>query len=104
MLDLSRIKSIIAMIKGVAKTDDVYVFGSYASGKATENSDLDIAVITDDTSIEEETSLTIRTRMIDMGYVPLDIVFLDRQKFRQRSRFAGNLYYEVATKGKKISD
>ena len=104
MINQSKILSILALIRKITKTEDVYLFGSYANGRPNENSDLDIAVIKDDTSNEEEESFEIRKKMLETGYVPLDLVFLDRKQFQKRKKNIGSLYYEIEKNGKKLSD
>jgi len=103
MIEQKQLLSIISLIKNITKTDEIYVFGSYANGSQKENSDLDIAVIKDDISHENEESFAIRKKLLETDYVPLDLFFLDRKKFSERKDFYGNLYNEVAKKGKKFN-
>ena len=102
MVSLEKIISIISLIKQIAKTDEVYLFGSYANNTANDNSDIDIAIVKDDISNELEESFAIRKIMLEKEYLPMDIVFLDRKKFNARKKYFGNLYYEIANKGKKF--
>lgn len=103
MLNQVKISSILALIKKITKTEDVYVFGSFANGNQNEHSDLDVAVIKDDISNEEAETFEIRKKMIETGYVPLDLVFLDRTQFQKRKHKLGSLYYEIEKKGIKLS-
>ena len=92
----------IANLKGQLQIDKVILFGSYAEGKAVENSDVDLAIIspdvTDDNLIEY---LQLATRAIprhvDIDLEPL--VFSDQQ-YNEASdiEFLG----EIKKKGKLI--
>lgn len=99
MITKEKIISIIKIIKEITQTDDVYLFGSYASGKADENSDLDIAIIKDDISSQRQDDFAIRKRLILDGYVPMDLIFLNRKEYENRKKYFGNVYHEVFKKG-----
>ncbi len=101
MITKEKIVSIIKIIKEITQTDDVYLFGSYASGKANENSDLDIAIIKDDISNKREENIAIRRKFFE-DYFPMDIIFLNRNQFEQRKENFGNIYHEVFKTGLKL--
>jgi hypothetical protein len=53
----------------------VYLFGSSASGRANAESDLDLAVLADDTSLRGR-KLDILTELAGKGFCNVDLVFL----------------------------
>ena len=54
----------------------VYLFGSAASGKIHQESDLDLAIITNDPSLSEK-KLDILTDLAHVGFSDVDLVFPD---------------------------
>ena len=99
----------IANLKGQLQIDKVILFGSYAEGKAVEDSDIDLAIIspdvTDDNLIE---CLQLVTRAIprhfDIALEPL--VFSDQQyntasdiEFLGEIKKNGKLIYQKKPKG-----
>ena len=54
----------------------VYLFGSAASGKMHQESDLDLAIITNDPSLSEK-KLDILTDLARVGFSDVDLVFPD---------------------------
>ena len=76
-VDIDILKSVEEYIKEISKhynIQEVYLFGSYAKGTNHEDSDIDIAIITDDLKhgdrIDEEIYLTKLRRNIDYRIEP----------------------------------
>lgn len=73
----------------------VYLFGSIASGMATAESDLDIAVITDDCVDRHSIPRPLK------GKFPVDFVVLKRFDFEARKGIGG-ICFEIAATGVEI--
>jgi predicted nucleotidyltransferase len=55
----------------------VYLFGSAASGKIHQESDIDLAIISDDDELREQ-KLAILTDLARQGFCSVDLVFLSK--------------------------
>ena len=80
--------------------EQIYLFGSYANGKATTGSDLDMYVIMkDDASLPEiKAEQKIALATIGRKTMPADILVSKKSRFERRLT-APTLEREVATKG-----
>lgn len=85
--ELEKLRKISDAIKQSIETERIYLFGSYAYGVPTKDSDFDICVIIPDNGIRPTDAIkTIRRVLYPIQDIPLDIVvyrnsdFLERQK------------------------
>ncbi len=101
MVNSSRLQEIICLIREITKSDEMYLFGSYANGTQEKNSDIDIAIIKDNIENKLDESYQIRKRLFS-DYHPIDLVFLKKSDFEKRKTDFGTIYYEIANKGMKI--
>ena len=70
-LDLDRLQSAFMKYSAIKA---VYLFGSAASGKMHHESDIDLAVFSDDTSCRKQ-KLSILTDLARVGFCNVDLVF-----------------------------
>lgn len=75
-LDLSEVRSLTEVFQCYPSVRAVYVFGSVASGKAGNESDLDLAIIPAEPSVRE-TKLDILEALASLGYCDVDLVFIN---------------------------
>ena len=81
---------------------EIYVFGSYAWGKPTEDSDLDLCVVVED-SIESRYKRPISGYDVLFGLkIPKDIVVYTKEEFEKYSGDISNFTYKIRKAGKKI--
>lgn len=81
---------------------EIYLFGSYAWGTPTEESDLDLLLVVDSTDED-------RHKMIVRGYhilanirCPKDIVIHTKDEFDQWSQEVPRLTYKIKNKGQRV--
>jgi len=96
-----RIKEIIEKIKDSTQPDKVYLFGSYASGTAKENSDLDICIIKNNFKDKNEELIKAKKAVFDFG-IPMDILLFKEDSFAKRQNLWGSVQYEIFNKGIKM--
>ncbi len=78
----------------------IYLFGSYAWGRPTEDSDLDLLIIIEKYSKDNyHTVVEGHRALIDLD-VAKDIVVLDKDEFDEYSTDKRELFYEIKQKGK----
>ena len=98
------IKRIVESITGAVPTDSIYIFGSYARGEETPDSDVDIYVLTD----KDGNDRMDYEAMADVGMAllwmrrPKDVFCLSKNEFARRSRRRTGLERMVVREGVKI--
>lgn len=80
----------------------IYMFGSYAWGKPTEDSDLDLLIVID-TSNEKSYSRTRAGQRALFGLnIPKDIIVYTRDEFERISNDVTSLGYKIKKDGKVL--
>ncbi len=89
---------IIASLKTI-KAQKIILFGSYAYGQPTKNSDIDLLVVADtDKSFHERIQ---QARPLLPKGKPIDLIILTPTEY-QKSRLANPLISEIESKGRVI--
>lgn len=80
--------------------EKVYLFGSFAEGRANEESDYDFYIVVRD-SEKDMLRLTARAykAIRDKQYRPVDIIINTSKTFEERKKRASSVESEVAKKG-----
>ena len=81
----------------------VIVFGSYARGDATEESDLDLVVVQPEVDDKAGEYLRLKAAVGRIG-VGVDLVLFARPEFERRSLVPGTLPYWAKKEGKVLCD
>lgn len=95
-------KEILARILSVSSPIQIIIFGSIAERTATENSDLDIAVLFSDAENLKKTKKIILNSNLFMDY-SVDLLFYSIDTFEKKSRIGG-ICSEIKNKGKVLYD
>lgn len=81
----------------------IYLFGSYAWGTPTEESDLDLLIVVDKS---EEKSFIRPIKGYDalrgLEYIPKDLIIQTKDEFKQRSSEKTTLEYKIQKSGELI--
>ena len=97
-----KVQMAIQRIVEVASARKVIVFGSFAKGATTTNSDFDVLVITEhDVSSARKESVRIR-RLLRGISMPMDIIVLPEAKWIQVRDCPGTIYKEILRTGKVV--
>ena len=95
------IKEITRRLITAAKPRKLILFGSFARGDFGPDSDLDILVI--ETSVTSKHAEMIRLRKALRGIlVPIDVLVISEDDFKERSAHPSNVYYWAAREGKVL--
>lgn len=81
----------------------VILFGSYARGDATEDSDLDLLVIEKEIPDPSEEYVRLRTALGSLG-VGVDLLLLTEAEFEKRREWCSTPAYWAAREGKVLHD
>ena len=97
------LKQVIISVKKTMPVTAIYIFGSYATGKFNENSDVDIYILTSDkTKRSIKTKLEIVNAIGDENYISTDFVIGFEDDFERRNKIKNTIEYEVKKKGVTI--
>lgn len=98
--DLSN--SIVDRILRVSQPDQIYLFGSFATGQVTESSDIDVAVIyCDKEALKAQKKLILHSKLfLDHS---IDFLFFSNLEFLEKSR-VGGVCNEILNNGCLIYD
>ncbi len=97
------LKKTAACIRQDAAGARIIVFGSYASGNFSKDSDIDLCVIIDASASQ----LRVFSRMIlnkihPILNLPIDLLVYDRETFRQRAEIPVTLEAEIVETGREL--
>ncbi|MBI4824884.1 MAG: nucleotidyltransferase domain-containing protein [Nitrospirae bacterium] len=81
--------------------DKIILFGSYAYGKPTKDSDIDLMVVMDTDMQPYERAVPIRKALRDLG-MPKDIIVRTPNEFESFKDIIGTMIYTAAHKGRVI--
>jgi predicted nucleotidyltransferase len=100
---MDRIKAISKRLKKEYKAERVILFGSYAKGKATEESDMDILIIAPTTERFFERMATVKRLIRDLrnGLAVAPIV-LTKQEVEERVKIGDQFVKEILEKGMEL--
>ena len=101
MYSQKEIRELVKKIQEVSGPDKVYLFGSYASGRARENSDVDICIIKNDFAAKSEELLKVKKMILNVDK-PVDILLFKEADFTKRQNIWGSVQYEVFHNGIKM--
>jgi len=100
------INNIVNAIVSTGLAHDVLVFGSYARGEQTDDSDIDFCILTDD-NLPEGTSLMQLTadlygKIRNIEKPPIDLLVYRRSDFISRSSCPVTFEHTILQEGKKL--
>ncbi len=103
-IDLSPIKSLIALILERCKPVSVWLFGSRARGQAREDSDWDLLVVLPDETSEEDMFDNLPPRQLRrLTKVNADVIYCNDTEFAEATSVPNTLAYEIARSGVVIA-
>lgn len=101
MITENKIREIKEKIVQAVSPDKIILFGSYARGEATEESDLDFVVIWDSDLNQHKKNLFL-SRLFPKRDFSLDIFAFTKQEAERFKDIAGTILYEAFHHGKVI--
>lgn len=103
MFTQTEINSLTNRITSQFSPSKIFLFGSYAFGTPTSDSDLDLCIVTD---LEGRRKLDIirdiRREISAMLHGSLDILIYGNDEFAQRSSLQNTLEHKIAKEGKLL--
>jgi predicted nucleotidyltransferase len=103
MIDRSTVeKAIQTILDAVPAGTRVILFGSYAQGRPTEDSDLDLLVVEPVVNRRREEMVRLRQLLRPLG-IPVDILVVSRAVFDAWKDLPNNVIHEAAREGKVLT-
>lgn len=101
MVTEEKVDKAVDEIKKAINPDEIYLFGSYVSGQAKENSDLDICVIKAEVKDKHQLLLKAKKGLFNIG-MPIDLLLFSKENFIRRQNVWGSVQYEIFHNGRKV--
>jgi len=101
MVDETTIRQAVALLRDAANPKKIVLFGSYATGNATDESDVDLLVIEDGAPDVMAEMVRLR-RVLSPLRMPADVVVVSETYYDYWSGTPGNLMFEAASDGKVL--
>jgi predicted nucleotidyltransferase len=102
MLEKETLKNIINKLVKIYSPIGIYIFGSYAWGEPTENSDIDLLIIVKDSDEKPHRRAVKGFISLKDLNIPKDLIVSTKKEFEQYSSDKTSLFYMIKEKGKKI--
>lgn len=95
MITQTTIREAVQLLKRAANPVKIILFGSYATGKADEDSDLDFLVVEKELKARRMEMVRLR-RILRPLRIPVDIIVVSEQVFNDWADTPGTVIYEAA--------
>lgn len=99
MINQNVIRAAVDRLVNVAKPAKVILFGSYATGKATEDSDLDLMVIGPGAGVSKQNKVRLRDAVGDVG-TGVDVLVFSEKEASTRGQVPGTIIYWALKEGR----
>ena len=98
-----KIKSSANLIRDKFSTKKIILFGSYAHGIPTVDSDIDLCIITDETNIRKiDITRDIRRELISQLSYPLDILVYYEKEFNEKAAIKNSFENTIINQGVEL--
>ena len=87
------------VLQAAAPGATVILFGSYARGDFTEESDVDFLVVEQNPPVYREEAVRLRAALRPLR-IPVDVLVTDEDTFATRADTPGTVYYDVRHAGR----
>ena len=101
MISEATIREAVQLLKRAANPVKIILFGSYATGKADENSDLDFLVVEKELKARRMEMVRLR-RILSPLRIPIDIIVVSERVFNDWADTPGTVIYEAALEGRVL--
>ena len=101
ILEQSTIREAIKLLHEAAPDAKIILFGSYATGQQTSDSDIDFLVIEPQLNSQVQEMVRLR-RILSPLRIPVDVIVASKEDFDYWCDTPGNIFYDAANNGKVL--
>jgi predicted nucleotidyltransferase len=101
MVDMATIQKAVELLREAAQPSRIILFGSYATGEADDDSDVDLLVV-EDGSPNVAAEMVRLVRVLSSLRIPADLIVVSQAHYEYWRQTPGNLMFEVAQDGKVL--
>ena len=101
MISQDQINQVVKTIVAGYSPQEIILFGSYASGSPSKDSDIDLLVIKDDHLPKIERNRAVRCLLKDSS-LPVDVIVKTRQEFDMLKDVIGTVVYSANKYGRVL--
>jgi predicted nucleotidyltransferase len=96
----TELDNIVRALAATGTVSKIYLFGSYACGEETPDSDIDLCVLTPE-KVEDnyEVAGNFRTKLRGIKTMPLDLLAYNHDEFYARAGSPASFQHEIAENG-----
>jgi len=98
MVPSSKIRQAVALLRAAAHPKKIILFGSYARGDATEDSDLDLLVVEEEVP-DVPAEMVRLMRVLGPLLIPAEVIVVRARDFEEWSTWPGSVYRSAAEEG-----
>ncbi|MEW6040042.1 MAG: nucleotidyltransferase domain-containing protein [Elusimicrobiota bacterium] len=98
----SKIENIVSKIVENYRPDKIILFGSYAYGNPTEESDIDLFIIKDDNRRRIERFREVMHLLMDIKGMAIEPIIFTNEELQKRIKLEDDFILEIITKGKVL--
>jgi len=95
----TELDNIVRVLADTGTVSKVFLFGSYARGEETPDSDIDICVLTPIKGNPFDLMRDYREIVLDVKTMPLDLLAFNQDEFESYINYHGSFQGEIANKG-----
>jgi uncharacterized protein len=96
------LQAILDTVKSRVRLERLFLFGSYAYGQPTPDSDLDLCIVGETDQSRIEALRDIRTALFAKAEHPLDFVFFTPDEFKTRAQVTNSFEWQIKHKGQVL--
>lgn len=101
MIEAERISEAVELLRRAANPRKIILFGSYATGGADDDSDIDLLIVED--GVQDTMAEMVRlARVLGPTRIPVEVVVVSREHYEYWLDTPGNLMYEATSHGKVL--
>jgi len=101
--NLPIIEKIVAFITSKVTPERIVLFGSYARGDFSKNSDVDILILIKNLENERKVTGSLYKALLNENFsVPIDFLAIDYDKYNQLKNKIGYIYKTIELEGKVL--
>lgn len=90
--------AVLTAVLSITRPERVVIFGSWARGDATPDSDIDVLVVTPFEGPRHVVALSLLNRLADL-LVPKDVIVLSPEEWKRKKDLPGTIAYPAVREG-----